>query len=169
MIIGSVVIPLIIPLRSGWDINTDFNADDTHKKIWAKIMNKIIKVKKEKITDFSKPSDIVSAKICKESGKLAIKGVCDHDPRGNCVITEYFQKGTVPKQTCDTHVAVEICKDTDKLANKECPKNKRIKKVYIVRKKGSHGVTADTPYLLPKKYMSVFCDKHKKTKNTSKK
>ena len=144
----------------GYDTNTSFNADDTHKKIWAKIMNRIIKTKKEKITDFSKPADIVKAKICKESGKLAIKGVCDHDPRGNCVVTEYFAKGTVPKQTCDTHVAVEICKKTDKLANAKCPANERVKKVYIVRKKGSHAKTADTPYLLPKKYQSVFCDKH---------
>lgn len=144
----------------GYDNNTDFKSDNTHKKIWAKIMNQIISTKKEKTIDFSKPSDIVTAKICKESGKLAIKGVCDHDPRGNSIITEYFKKGTVPTQTCDTHVAVEICKTTDKLANKNCPKKDRMKKIYIVRKKGSHGKTADTPYLLPKKYQSIFCNKH---------
>ena len=144
----------------GYDNNTNFSSDNTHKKMWAKIMNAIIKTKNEKPKDFSKPSNIVKAKICKESGKLAIKGVCDHDPRGNCVITEYFEKGTVPKQTCDTHVAVEICKKTDKLANKKCPKSERIKKVYIVRKKGSHGKTADTKYLLPKKYLSSFCTMH---------
>lgn len=144
----------------GYDNNTNFRSDNAHKKIWAKIMNQIIKVKQEKPSDFSKPSNIVTAKICKESGKLAIKGVCDHDPRGNCIITEYFEKGTVPKQTCDTHVAVEICKKTDKLANKKCPKSERVKKVYIVRKKGSHGKTADTKYLLPKKYQSSFCTMH---------
>ena len=66
-------------------------------------------------------------------------------------VTVYFEKGTVPKQTCDTHVAVEICKKTDKLANKKCPKSERIKKVYIVRKNGSHGKTADTKFLLPEK------------------
>lgn len=144
----------------GYDNNTNFKSEDTHKKIWSKIMNEIVKEKRETITDFSKPSNIVKAKICKESGKLAIKGVCDHDPRGNAVITEYFEKGTVPKQTCDTHIAVEICKKTDKLANQNCPKDQRIKKVYIVRKKGNHGKTADTKYLLPKKYMSSFCQMH---------
>ena len=144
----------------GYDNNTNFNSENTHKKLWAKIMNQIIQTKSEKTKNFSKPSNIVKAKICKESGKLAIKGVCDHDPRGNCIITEYFEKGTVPKQTCDTHVAVEICKKTDKLANKKCPKSERIKKVYIVRKNGSHGKTADTKFLLPKKYQSNSCTMH---------
>ena len=144
----------------GYDSNTNFNSENTHKKLWAKIMNQIIQTKSEKTKNFSKPSNIVKAKICKESGKLAIKGVCDHDPRGNCIITEYFEKGTVPKQTCDTHVAVEICKKTDKLANKKCPKSERIKKVYIVRKNGSHGKTADTKFLLPKKYQSNSCTMH---------
>ena len=72
------------------------------------------------------------------------------------MITEYFEKGTVPTQTCDIHVAVEVCKTSDKLATKNCPANKKQRKIYIVRKKGSHGKTADTPYLLPKKYQSVF-------------
>ena len=134
----------------GYDKNTNFASDNTHKKIWAKVMNEIIKTKQEQTTDFKKPADIVKAKVCKESGKLAIKGVCDHDPRGSRVITEYFEKGTVPTQTCDIHVAVEVCKTSDKLATKNCPANKKQRKIYIVRKKGSHGKTADTPYLLPK-------------------
>ena len=144
----------------GYDKNTNFASDNTHKKIWTKVMNEIIKTKQEQTTDFKKPADIVKAKVCKESGKLAIKGVCDHDPRGSRVITEYFEKGTVPTQTCDIHVAVEVCKTSDKLATKNCPANKKQRKIYIVRKKGSHGKTADTPYMLPKKYQSVFCKKH---------
>ena len=144
----------------GYDKNTNFASDNTHKKIGAKVMNEIIKTKQEQTTDFKKPADIVKAKVCKESGKLAIKEVCDHDPRGSRVITEYFEKGTVPTQTCDIHVAVEVCKTSDKLATKNCPANKKQRKIYIVRKKGSHGKTADTPYLLPKKYQSVFCKKH---------
>ena len=105
--------------------NVNFASDNTHKKIWAKVMNEIIKTKQEQTTDFKKPADIVKAKVCKESGKLAIKEVCDHDPRGSRVITEYFEKGTVPTQTCDIHVAVEVCKTSDKLATKNCPANKK--------------------------------------------
>ena len=33
-------------------------------------------------------------------------------------------------------------------------------KKYYAWLKGSHGKTADTPYMLPKKYQSVFCKKH---------
>ena len=53
--------------------------------------------------DFTKPSGIVAVAVCKESGKLPIEGVCDHDPRGNCVITEYFAQGTEPTEYCDQH------------------------------------------------------------------
>lgn len=134
----------------GYDKNTNFVSDNTHKKIWAKVMNEIIKTKQEQTTDFKKPTGIVKAKVCKESGKLAIKGICDHDPRGSRVITEYFEKGTVPTQTCDIHVAVEVCKTSDKLATKNCPASQKQRKIYIIRKKSSHGKTADTPYLLPK-------------------
>ena len=37
-----------------------------------------------------KPSGIVERAVCKKSGKLPIEGVCDNDPRGSMVITEYF-------------------------------------------------------------------------------
>ena len=32
------------------------------KKIWAKVMNEIIKTKQEQTTDFKKPADIVKSK-----------------------------------------------------------------------------------------------------------
>ncbi len=63
----------------GYDKNTNFSSDNTHKKIWAKIMNAIIRKKTKNKPRFTKPANIVKAKVCKESGKLAIKGVCDHD------------------------------------------------------------------------------------------
>ena len=124
-------------------------------------MDKISTTKNEKKISFKKPSSIVTANVCKKSGKLAIDGVCDHDPRGNMIVTEYFEKGTVPTQTCDTHVAVEICKKSDSLANKHCPEKYRKQKVYIVRQKNSPGITADTPYLLPEKYRNQVCKAHK--------
>lgn len=145
----------------GYDRNTDFDSNDLHKKIWSKIMDKISTTKNEKKISFKKPSSIVTANVCKKSGKLAIDGVCDHDPRGNMIVTEYFEKGTVPTQTCDTHVAVEICKKSDSLANKHCPEKYRKQKFYIVRQKNSPGITADTPYLLPEKYRNQVCKAHK--------
>ena len=40
--------------------------------------------------DFEKPEGIETATVCKKSGKLAVAGICDCDPRGNQVYTEYF-------------------------------------------------------------------------------
>lgn len=145
----------------GYDRNTTFESNDLHKKIWSKIMDRISKTKKEKKVSFQQPKNIVKAKVCKKSGKLAISGVCDHDPRGSMVVTEYFEKGTVPTQTCDTHVSVELCKDSGYPVTKKCPQKNRKKKVYVVRSKNSLGITADTPYLLPKKYQDQVCKLHK--------
>lgn len=144
----------------GYDRNTDFNSSNLHKKIWKKVMDQIIIKKDEKITDFTPPSNIVKAAVCKKSGKLAVNGVCDHDPRGNMIEYEYFDKNTIPEKTCDTHVAVQVCKESGYPANDHCPRNQQVKRVYIVRNKNSRGTTADTPYLLPKKYQNYICGLH---------
>ena len=107
------------------------------------------------------PDGIVKARICKKSGKLAISGVCDHDPRGSMITTEYFAEGTVPTQTCDTHVAVELCRKSNEPATSACPSEDRIRRVYIVRQKNAKGVTDDTPYLLPEEYQTESCRIHK--------
>lgn len=122
-------------------------------------MNEIIKTKQEQTTDFKKPADIVKAKVCKESGKLAIKEVCDHDPRGSRVITEYFEKGTVPTQTCDIHVAVEVCKTSDKLIQRIVLQTKN-KEKFTLSAKGQSWKNSRHSLSASKKYQSVFCKKH---------
>ncbi len=149
----------------GYDLDYRFESNDLHKEMWADIMDKIIEEKGENTKAFEKPDNIVEAKICKKSGKLAIPGICDHDPRGSMITTEYFAKGTVPTQTCDTHVSVELCKDSQEPVTSNCPKEDRIKKIYIVRTKNSQGETADTPYLLPEKYKNSTCHIHKEEKD----
>lgn len=61
---------------------------------------------------FEKPSNVVTAKICRNSGKLATS-------KCSSTYTEYFVEGTVPKQ-CDGHNTVKICKESGKLANEYC-------------------------------------------------
>lgn len=77
----------------GYDDNAMQKGSDTNypKRIWKAVMKRIHENLAYK--DFTKPSGIVAVAVCKESGKLPIEGVCDHDPRGNCVITEYFAQG----------------------------------------------------------------------------
>lgn len=92
------------------------------------------------------PEGIEKASICKKSGKLAVKGLCDADPRGSQIITEYFAKGTAPKDKCDTHYAVEVCAENGKKASVTCTKKT---KVCIKRPKGSEGHTDDSDYTAP--------------------
>ena len=77
-----------------------------HKDIWRNIMNRV----HEGLSDpgFAVPDSIETAEICRKSGKRAVSGVCNHDPR-DAVYTEYFAKGTAPTEVCDKHVEVTVC------------------------------------------------------------
>lgn len=79
-------------------------------KIWAAIMQDIHKDLPKKT--FEKPSNIVTARICKDSGKSAT-GSCSN------TYTEEFVSGTVPS-ACTGHSKVRVCKETGKLANEFC-------------------------------------------------
>ncbi|MCI8486499.1 MAG: PASTA domain-containing protein [Clostridia bacterium] len=79
-------------------------------KIWSAIMQDIHKDLPKKT--FDKPSNIVTAKICKDSGKSAT-GSCSN------TYTEEFVSGTVPS-ACTGHSRLKVCKETGKLANEFC-------------------------------------------------
>lgn len=120
-----------------------------HKKLWNSIMTRIHK--NLPVKEFQKPDDIETASVCKKSGKLAVKGLCDCDPRGSQIYTEYFAKGTAPTDSCDVHVAVDVCEESAK-ENKYLKPSatcKTQKKVFIKRPAGSEGTTDDSPYAPP--------------------
>ena len=87
--------------------------------IWSRIMDDIHEDLDGK--RFEKPDNIVSAKICLDSGKRATKE-CTH------TYTEIFVEGTVPDE-CDGHKTVKICKETGKLATEFCPETEE--KTYL--------------------------------------
>ena len=148
---------------TGYDYNTSFeNKDDYHKVIWAKIMNRIIDKKDQKIKDFDKCDDIETATICAKSGKLAVEHVCSKDPEKSMERTEYFASGTVPESTCDSHIAVTFCSKSKRIAGKYCPKKTQSTKVFRIRPKGSTGTTADTPYTVYFDLKNYACDVHTK-------
>ena len=107
--------------------------------------------------DFDKPSGIVTATVCKKSGKLAVAGVCDRDPRGNQVYTEYFAAGTAPTEICDHHVQATICTESGKIANEFCPEEYKQTGIYII---GGSSNTDDGPYLLSEELANSICDIH---------
>lgn len=81
---------------------------------------------------FTVPDGVVQVQVCKQSGKIPTE-LCSQDPRGSQIVTEYFVKGTEPKETCKTHVSREVCSESNLLVNKFCPELTHINKVFITR------------------------------------
>jgi penicillin-binding protein 1A len=106
---------------AGYDNNESTLSGQTsfHKAIWKKIMDRVHSGLTD--TGFTRPDSIVEAQICRKSGKLAIDGVCENDPRGSAVYTEYFEDGTVPTEYCDHHILVTVCSDSGQYASDSCP------------------------------------------------
>lgn len=85
---------------------------------WTNVMKRIHEGLPNK--GYNEPSGIVSGNVCMDSGLLATD-ICRSDPRGSRAYSEIFAKGTVPTQTCTTHIKVKVCTETGKIANEFCP------------------------------------------------
>lgn len=90
-----------------------------HLKVWRYVMEKIHEGLEVK--DFEKPSGLVVKSICNESGKLAVSGLCDKDPRGSRIRNENFVAGTEPKESCDVHKSATFCAESKMSAGEFCP------------------------------------------------
>ena len=79
--------------------------------IWASVMKNIHANMEAKT--FEKPENVVTARVCRTSGKCATS---------SCTNTyeEYFVEGTVPDK-CEGHNAFEVCSESKKLATENCP------------------------------------------------
>lgn len=121
------------------------------KVLWNSIMTRIHA--ELPAVPFTQPEGITSAVICQKSGKLAVSGLCDADPRGSQAYTEYFAAGTEPTAVCDAHVSVSICTATGLRASATCPSTS---KICIQRPAGSEGTTDDSNYAIP----SQICPGH---------
>lgn len=118
---------------TGYDDNSPQNASgqtSVSRDLWRKVMQRIHEGLEYK--DFTQPDGIVTATVCKKSGKLAVEGLCDCDPRGSMVETEYFAAGTEPTEVCDHHISATICTASNMLANEFCPAENRQTNVYII-------------------------------------
>ena len=136
----------------GYDDNTPQSYTTYSKVIWKAVMSRIHENLSSK--DFTMPDGIVTASVCKKSGKLAINGVCDCDPRGSMVYTEYFEKGTEPTEYCDKHYLGNVCTQSHMFANSECP---YYSGVFIV---GAAAGTADEQYGVDAATFGTYCPYH---------
>lgn len=96
----------------GYDKNEKINySANPSALIWASVMKQVHKELPAKT--LQKTSNIVSAKICRDTGCLATD---------SCTNTYYedFIAGTVPSE-CPGHQSYKVCDETGKLATEYCP------------------------------------------------
>lgn len=119
--------------------------------IWAEAMKNIHSGLES--SRFKVPSNIVSAKICLETGRLA-------SDKCTKTYTEVFEKGTIP-QSCDGHVGSTICEESGLLSNEYCTKTKTIYKTYIPQKE-TLGLWAPKQNVQTTVIPESYCTTHKK-------
>ena len=146
----------------GYDDNSPLKSTRYTKNVWKAVMQRVNEGLEYR--DFEKPEGIETATVCKKSGKLAVAGICDCDPRGNQVYTEYFASGTVPTEICDHHVRATICTASMKIANEFCPEETKQTNIYII---GGSANSGDGPYLLSDELANSTCDVHNASTNTT--
>ncbi len=136
---------------SGYDDSSSMDSLNTssfHRKIWRKIMEEINEDKED--IGFPQPDSVVTAQVCKISGLLAVPGLCDCDPAGSQVYTEYFDADNVPTQYCNLHVAYTICTESGQIAGSGCTSIT----TRVFRVVPSYAVTNDSAYAVPQDFLS---------------
>lgn len=128
----------------GYDDNSSQSNGSYVKKIWQDVMELAHQDKENK--ELVDTKQFKTAAICKKCGKLAEKGLCDQTLQGDMIVTEYFRKGEKPSESCDCHVKVTICKDSNMPVSSFCPSSSQETKIYL--KEGSSG-TDDAQYVIP--------------------
>ena len=136
---------------SGCDNNQKISAIGSstsyHKIIWKNIMSRVHEGLAD--TGFAIPSSVTTAQVCRKSGKLASPGVCENDPRGSAVYTEYFAKGSEPTEVCDHHGVTTVCSASGGLPTQYCPAELRTSRIFMITPEGETGATADSAYRIP--------------------
>lgn len=140
----------------GFDDNMSQSDHDTRyaKNLWRAIMSRLHEGLEYR--EFQQPEGLTTATVCRKSGKLAVGGLCDADPRGSMITSEYFANGTAPTDYCDHHVSATICAESGMLANEFCPETSRQTGIYIT---GGSYDSEDGPYLLTEGAQSI-CTLH---------
>ncbi len=135
--------------------------------MWEKVMRDIHKdLGSQRFS--GNPGGIVSAQIDSVSGLLPTE-LSSRDPRGSTVISELFISGTVPTESDNYHVELEVDISTNKIANEFCPPELVQSRVFIVKpeERFPGSVKAINPNFVPKGEAGVIapseddiCDKH---------
>ncbi len=157
----------------GYDDNGSLTGNaGRHLPIWKAIMDQIGVKKKLASKAFEVPDSVTTALICSKCGKLAVSGLCDLAQGGSTVRKEYFAIGTVPTESCDVHVKLNVCKTSGEIAGPYCPAEDVESKVFLIKNEeitqnDANGrtvkrkyPTADTPYILSQEMKDSKCSTH---------
>ncbi len=101
----------------GYDNNAKMNTSTEtplSRTLWKKVMSQIHEDLEN--MPFVMPEDICEVTVCCESGKLPIPGLCD-----GTLVTEYFEVGTEPTESCNVHYTGMICAYDNLPASDGCP------------------------------------------------
>ena len=154
----------------GYDDNSRQVSSVNHTSIWRSIMEQIHSGLPS--GEFTKPEDIVEVQVCSKSGKLPVEGLCDQDPRGSCIITEYFTADNQPTESCDTHVKVNICNVSGDIANTGCTS---VSTRILTKKPSSDSIgsndsgytTRDAEYSITEDKLTKLCTLHQRAATSS--
>lgn len=99
-------------------------------KLWKAVMDLVHEDLPNK--SFSKPKDFVTVNYCADSGCLATE-LCRLDPRGSRVVSFTMAAEDKPTEYCSMHVAVNVCTDSNHIANQYCTNVKTVGLLNITR------------------------------------
>ena len=90
--------------------------------LWQSFMSKILDGRLDKPILEDSPASIglVQRTVCAVSGKIATEA-CYQDANGRVPVTDWFEKTTVPQETCDVHIMTNICTMSGQVATEYCP------------------------------------------------
>ncbi|MBQ2866713.1 MAG: transglycosylase domain-containing protein [Clostridia bacterium] len=103
----------------GYDIPQSLQKFSTNPalQIWRDVMEQVHADLPD--ASFEIKTETVKVTYCRDSGLLATD-LCALDLRGSRVSTTYLAPEDVPTQSCTTHIAVELCTDTGRVATEYC-------------------------------------------------
>lgn len=151
---------------SGFDDNRayDTNRSVAYLYIWTDIIKEINEGLESPFPTV--PDNVTSVKICKDSGLLAVEGLCDCDPRGSRVTTDYFIKGKEPTSACNVHMKVTICKESEQIACEDCPESFKKTVIRIYKDLPDYDTdeytVLDMEYAVTDEFLEEKCEVHSK-------
>lgn len=155
----------------GFDYNRTYDTDRSvgYLYIWSDILKAADGDKHSLEPEI--PDDIAAVKVCKDSGLLAVEGLCDCDPRGSRVYTDYFVKGTEPTAVCGVHMKVTICTATNSISCDNCPDSSKKTVIRIYKAIPTYNTdeysVEDRKYAITDKDLETTCKKHANSHNVS--